>query len=75
MHFGSSLGRERAARHDGRPCNCCMPRERNAALIPWSNLDSGSKGEISDDTAAAALDSCAHMLGRRFDEKQGGFGK
>jgi uncharacterized protein YyaL (SSP411 family) len=33
------------------------------------------QGEISDQTALAALDSCAHMLGRRFDPKQGGFGK
>jgi hypothetical protein len=34
----------------------------------------GFQGEISDQTALAALDSCAHMLGRRFDPKQGGFG-
>lgn len=35
---------------------------------------SPSRGEITDDIAATALDSCAHMLGRRFDAEQGGFG-
>ena len=57
-----------------------MRHKQHTAQLPTSLQQgpcgvAGFQGEISDQTALAALDSCAHMLGRRFDPKQGGFGK
>jgi hypothetical protein len=57
-----------------------MRHKQHTAQLPTSLQQgpcgvAGFQGEISNQTALAALDSCAHMLGRRFDPKQGGFGK